>query len=79
MSSPSTITVTISMSLWGCMPKPRPGAILSSLITRSGPNPIQAGSAWEAKEKVCQLSSQSSRVWKRSAAGRTSRPGVVEG
>ena len=44
LSWPSTITVTISMSRWGCMPKPRPAAMVSSLITRSGPKPIQAGS-----------------------------------
>ena len=36
--------VTISMSRWGCVSNPVPGATRSSLLTSSRPNPVLAGS-----------------------------------
>src|SRR5688572_20187711 len=60
----------ISMSRCPWVPKPRRGAMTSSLMTRSARNPIQRGSWWWPKEKVCHESSQSISVWKRCPAGR---------
>src|SRR6478672_8187516 len=62
-----------------CGGKPAPGATRSSLITRSGPKPIHAGSWKCPNENVCRLSSQPACTWPRSAAGRSMIIGLLRG
>ena len=49
-SDPSTTQVTISMSRWGWVSKPAPGATVSSLLTSRTPWWVLAGSWWWPKE-----------------------------
>src|SRR5690606_33954705 len=66
----------ISMLAWPCGGKPAPGATRSSLITRSGPQPIQDGSWYWPKENVWWLSSQPALTWPRSAEVRRTCMGM---
>src|SRR5216683_1022892 len=70
-TAPSRTYVIISISRWGWVPKPLPGATRSSLITRSTENPFSLGSKYSPNENVWRLSSQSSLVTPRSFALRS--------
>src|SRR5713101_611695 len=70
-TAPSRTYVIISISRWGWVPKPLPGATRSSLITRSTENPFSLGSKYSPNENVWRLSSQSSLVTPRYSALRT--------
>src|SRR6476646_5629852 len=76
-SCPCRTHVTISMSRWGCVSKPVPGATMSSLLTSNSPWWVLFGSQCRLNENECFESSQPMRVLNRSSARRTSTEGNV--
>src|SRR4051794_2058138 len=76
-SDPWRTHVTISMSRWGWVSKPVPGATMSSLLTSSSPWWVLLGSQCRLNENECFESSQPMLVLNRSSARRTSTEGNV--
>src|SRR4051794_14851706 len=71
-SSPDSTHVTISMSRWGWVENPVPGAMQSSLFTSSNPWPVFVGSQCPPKLKLWCESSHEIWVCGRVSALRTS-------